>query len=440
MQEELSLHFAGAVLTFAVRLAVACIFCLVLERLLHRPQRRFLVWLFLSTGFVLYWLGVLAAIAKAVLLPQSGALSPAFHLPGLELKHIVVPAQWAGLIGNLELVGGTLYFAILIVLASRSISKHLRLNALLRLGSAPSPQMAAVLESLCRDLRVRRCDLVVLPEITSPATVYSWRPCILVPESCDQPGHVEQFADIMRHELMHVVRNDYLVAAFSDVVCMILFFHPAVWIARKKMKLERELACDLAVVEAHPDHRVDYAASLTRLVRLSMARDSSPGVDFAAPVSFLGRRIRSILVGPKELPVWQRLCSAGAGVTVLLTFAFLSPVLSLAFDVGSRPVDDPALVLHASGKPYVAEFGSAMAMPVSYNSLDPRSTALAHYAAHRALFRAPAAVNADPACAPALTLFEQGQRPARASYDLPVGGASQFLCDHPELHGEAQAH
>src|SRR6185369_12350507 len=125
MQEELSLHFAGAVLTFAVRLAVACIFCLVLERLLHRPQRRFLVWLFLSAGFVLYWLGVLAAIAKTVLLPQSGALSPAFHLPGLELKHIVVPAQWAGVIGNLELVAATLYFAILVLLIWRSVSKHL---------------------------------------------------------------------------------------------------------------------------------------------------------------------------------------------------------------------------------------------------------------------------------------------------------------------------
>lgn len=436
MQEELSLHFAGAVLTFAVRLAVACVFCLVLERLLHRPQRRFLVWLFLSVGFVLYWLGVLAAIMKAVLLPRSGAMSPAFHLPGLELKHIVVPAQWAGVIGNLELAAVTLYFAILVVLVSRSFSKHLRLRALLRLGSEPSPEMAAVLKTLCRDLKIRRCDLVVLPEITSPATVYSWKPCILVPESCDRPGRVAQFADIMRHELMHVVRNDYLVAAFSDVVCMILFFHPAVWIARKKMKLERELACDLAVVEAHPDHRVDYAASLTRLVRLSMSHDSSPGVDFAAPVSFLGRRIRSILTGPKELPTWQRLCSAGAGVTVLMAFALVSPVLSLAFDLGNS-AGDPALALHASSERYGVDIGGPLAEPVSYNSLDPRSSALAHYAAHRAAFyRTSAIATSDPACAPALTLFSHYQRHERASYDLPVSGAAQFLCDHPELHGD----
>ena len=439
MQEELSLHFAGAVLTFVVRLAVACIFCLVLERLLHRPQRRFLVWLFLSIGFVLYWLGVLAAIAKAVLFPGSGAISPAFHLPGLELKHIVVPAQWAGVIGSLELAAATLYFAILIVLVSRSISRHLRLRALLRLGSTPSPEMAAVLKTLCHDLKVRRCDLVVLPEITSPATVYSWKPCILVPESCDQPDRVEQFTDIMRHELIHVLRNDYFVAAFSDVVCMILFFHPAVWIARKKMKLERELACDLAVVEAHPDHRVDYAASLTRLVRLSMTHDSSPGVDFAAPVSFLGRRIRSILMGPKELPAWQRLCSAGAGVTVLLVFALVSPVLSLAFDLGNWPADDPALALHASGQPYVAEFSDPVPMPVAYNSLDPRSSILTHSAAHHALFgRTHAGVTSDPDCAPALTLFSQEEHPARASYDLPVSGAAQFLCDHPELHRQAK--
>lgn len=437
MQEELSLHLAGAVLTFAIRLAVACIFCLVLERLLHRPQRRFLVWLFLSIGFVLYWLGVLAAIGKAILLPQSGALPAGFHLPGLELKHIVVPAQWAGIIGNLELVAATLYFAVLIVLVSRSVSKHLRLRALLRLGSEPSPEMVVVLKSLCRDLKIRRCDLVVLPEITSPATVYSWRPCILVPETCDQPGGVEQFADILRHELMHVVRNDYLLAAFSDVVCMLLFFHPAVWIARKKMKLERELACDLAVVEAHPDHRVDYAASLTRLVRLSMTHDSSHGVDFAAPVSFLGRRIRSILVGPKEVPMWQRLCHAGAGITVLLVFALVSPILSLAFDLGNPPATDPALVLHAATESFSAELDRPMALPVAYNSLNPRASALAHYATFQPITnRNSARVNtADPACAPALALFSH-EAPARPSYDLPVAGAAQFLCDHPELHGE----
>jgi hypothetical protein len=47
-------------------------------------------------------------------------------------------------------------------------------------------------------------------------------------------------------------------------------------------------------------------------------------------------------------------------------------------------------------------------------------------------------MNPDPACAPALTLFEQEQRPVRASYDLPVAGAAQFLCDHPELHGHTR--
>jgi hypothetical protein len=112
--------------------------------------------------------------------------------------------------------------------------------------------------------------------------------------------------------------------------------------------------------------------------------------------------------------------------------------LSLAFDLGNS-AGDPGLALHASSERYGVEMAGPLAAPVSYNSLDPRSSALAHYAAHHAaFFRTAAIAISDRACAPALALFSQAQQHERPSYDLPVSGAAQFLCDHPELHGDRE--
>jgi beta-lactamase regulating signal transducer with metallopeptidase domain len=100
------------------------------------------------------------------------------------------------------------------------------------------------------------------------------------------------------------------------------------------MRIERELACDRAVVEACPDHRADYAASLAQFVRLSISpRRSAPEVQFAAPSSLLGRRIRSILLEPVALPQWNRMCSAGLAATMVMTLLLFAPQMSVSFDL-----------------------------------------------------------------------------------------------------------
>ena len=136
---------------------------------------------------------------------------------------------------------------------------------------------------------------MVLPGLKSPATAGWWNPRILLPEVCEQIGPTPQVADVLCHELVHVARRDYLWAGLSDLICCLLFFHPAVWKARKAMVLQGELACDLAVLETRSGDRADYADSLTYFVRLRMLQDGfSLGVDFAASAS-LGLRIRTIL-------------------------------------------------------------------------------------------------------------------------------------------------
>jgi hypothetical protein len=178
--------------------------------------------------------------------------------------------------------------------------------------------------------RISRTKLLVLPGLASPATAGWWIPRILLPEVCEQIGPTAQVADVLCHELIHVARRDYLWARLSDLICCLLFFHPAAWQASKAMALQAELACDQEVLEKRPGDRADYAGSLTYFVRLRMLQEGfSLGVDFAASTS-LGLRIRTILTTPQPAAWWKGCSRAIAGLSLITAFSFLAPLMALS--------------------------------------------------------------------------------------------------------------
>lgn len=325
------LHLIGAFVTFFIRMSVASLLCLLISRLIRRPSQRFILWLAFTLGSAAFWVVALAGAFRPDI-----KIAAHLHIPGISFSPLEVSARGGQVLVSLAWIVGWIYISCLVVLCSCWIWKGFRLRRLLQLGSASSAEFSSALAALCQDLGVKSCELVVLPGIASPATVYWWRPRILLPEMCHQPGRLTEFVHIMRHELIHIRRRDYLVSAVVDVFCTVLFFHPAIWVARRFMRIERELACDLAVVEALPNNRADYAESLARFMRLSFtAKSESLNVYFAAPASLLSTRIRSILSEPAISPAWKRITSAGAGIAVALTFAVLASQFSLSFHVAS---------------------------------------------------------------------------------------------------------
>lgn len=327
MQVDRSLYLFSAVLTFFVRVGVVGLSCIVLSRLLRRPKHRFLVWLLFSLGSTAYWCATLAEVAW---LPSYGASHAAHPIP---LSHFTVPVSLEQQFAAVAWFLMSAYLVGVFSLVGLRLWSRLRLRQLLRFGSGPSPEFATALETVCQEFGVKPCELIILPGIASPATIYWWKPRIILPEICHRPERLDQFMNIMRHELVHIRRRDFLVSSLMDALCNVLFFHPALWMARKRMRMERELACDLAVVAARPDDRADYAASLAQFVRLSLSARNSTAVQFAAPASLLGTRIRSILREPIAAPAWNRLCSAALGLAMVAAFTFSVPQLSITFDL-----------------------------------------------------------------------------------------------------------
>jgi beta-lactamase regulating signal transducer with metallopeptidase domain len=332
MTSDLSLYFAGIFLSFTLQVAAGYIACSLLSRVLTRPRQRFAVWMTFLAASGVYWVALAAWSARVVFHPLIGGNQmPAGAVGSSPLAiSYLVPFAWSRSVLLASKVVFAVYVVVVALLMFSFLWRRLRLRLVLRHARPASPSLRPLLEMACRDLRISRCDLVILPGIASPATVGWLRPKILLPSVCEEIGPTRRLADVLQHELVHVARRDYLWAGLSELLCHMLFFHPAVWRAQKRLFFERELACDSAVVETHPDRRADYADSLAFFVRLRMLEEKAGvGLDFAASASTLGKRVRFVLAGPPSLPWWKRASRAVAALAVMGVFAVVLPAITV---------------------------------------------------------------------------------------------------------------
>jgi hypothetical protein len=182
----------------------------------------------------------------------------------------------------------------------------------------------------------------MLSGATSPATFGWFRPTILLPALCLEQDHSE-LEDILRHELHHVRRWDFVWNGFAIVCRVLLFFHPAAWYAVRKMQFDRELACDLAVISDSPGRRALYAECLVHFARLNLTQDPKAwGIDFAASSEHLKARVHSILAGSKKRSGWLLGLRAACGLTLFAGFLAAVPSLAVFLSYARPQISQPS--------------------------------------------------------------------------------------------------
>jgi beta-lactamase regulating signal transducer with metallopeptidase domain len=212
-------------------------------------------------------------------------------------------------------------------------------------------QDAATLELIADVCRRLQWDGVLELRQTSrtpiPLCVGWKRPCILLPPEWRSWGDMTLRA-VLAHEISHIVRRDVAWQMVARVACYLYWFHPLVWLAARKMRVERETACDdsvLAIVE----RPVDYASVLLRFAREMVAHRTPIAALPMSSFSGLEGRVRAILdksrprspVGPRV----SRLCALAA-VLVAAAAASLSPLsregMAAANEANARKIDSQA--------------------------------------------------------------------------------------------------
>src|SRR6185437_4967225 len=85
--------------------------------------------------------------------------------------------------------------------------------------------------------------------IAAPVTWGILNPVILVPNTFDQLPEESRRA-ILSHEIAHIQSHDFAMRTLAEIARALLWFQPLIWIARRHLRHEQELACDDRVLES----------------------------------------------------------------------------------------------------------------------------------------------------------------------------------------------
>lgn len=104
---------------------------------------------------------------------------------------------------------------------------------------------------------------------TMPMAWGIMRASVLVPGDADTwPAH--RIRVVLLHELAHVKRRDCLTHLVAQLACAAYWFNPLVWMAARRLRTERERACDDLVLAAGT-RGSDYADQLLDIARVMQA-------------------------------------------------------------------------------------------------------------------------------------------------------------------------
>lgn len=127
--------------------------------------------------------------------------------------------------------------------------------------------------TLQRQSTRRHVVLCTSSSVRVPTAIGLLKPAIVIPGWVRQELSAEEINQILIHELAHLRRWDDWTNLVQQLVKTLFFFHPAVWWIEKKVALEREMACDDAVLAETASPRA-YAQCLAHLAEKSFLQRS----------------------------------------------------------------------------------------------------------------------------------------------------------------------
>lgn len=134
------------------------------------------------------------------------------------------------------------------------------------------------------------------PLVKSPMTFGIFKTYVVLPMHLDEWMPLENLRYILMHELHHYKYKDIETNVILIIYQIIYWFNPLVWIAFKEMRLDREIACDTAVLKSFGAHCYrDYGNTIINFAELSSHRKNFTWTNqFNGPKEQLKKRIEKI--------------------------------------------------------------------------------------------------------------------------------------------------
>jgi beta-lactamase regulating signal transducer with metallopeptidase domain len=185
-----------------------------------------------------------------------------------------------------------LYAAGVLLLVARLIAEQVTIRRLARRATEVSePELTRLLIECEQRTSVRRpVRLLRSREHTMPMVFGTRAPAIVLPAVADTWSR-DRCRAVLLHELAHVARYDCLTQMAAALACAVYWIHPGVWWVARRLRVERELACDDRVLTAGT-HAGEYAGHLLELAySLGGHRTPALAASMARPRQLEGRML-----------------------------------------------------------------------------------------------------------------------------------------------------
>jgi beta-lactamase regulating signal transducer with metallopeptidase domain len=232
------------------------LFAWILLRLVGRrdSSTRFAVWFFALLAIAA--LPVLGVAASSARLSSAGSAGSAITVPSSWALDIFF--VWAAIAGvSLLRVGVGLWH----------LGKLRRSCSVIDVTTL-DPLLQAALQGF---QSVRHVTLCQSDDVRVPTAIGFLKPVVVIPTWSLHELSISELNSILIHELAHLRRRDDWTNLAQQILKALLFFHPAVWWIQNQLSLEREMACDDAVLAESANPR-GYAQCLISVAEKSFMR------------------------------------------------------------------------------------------------------------------------------------------------------------------------
>jgi beta-lactamase regulating signal transducer with metallopeptidase domain len=225
------------------------------------------------------------------------------------------------------------YLAIALLLLTRLALEPIALRRLARASrELTDPEWRALLDETQTEMGVTdRVRLVQATRDVMPLTFGTLAPTVVLPASADAWTDDRRRA-VLLHELAHIARRDCFVQRLTAIASALYWPHPGVWWAARRLRVERELACDDRVLAAGEGAR-EYAGHLLELAHsLGSAPAPATALGMARPRQ-LETRLLAVLDAARNRTGIRKGARTVAAVVALV---ILAPLVAVRAEIVPR--------------------------------------------------------------------------------------------------------
>jgi len=213
-------------------------------------------------------------------------------------KHTVPPKRTSGFsIPSGREVLGAVWIIGVAVYGGVAVAKVVRSSLRLRRQRKPPPDdLRTRVGQLLSDFKMKAPPKVwLLDGIGQPFVWGLVRGDIYLPADYLKIDNTAHRRNILGHEVCHILRLDAAVNSLQVLAQVIFWFHPFVWWANQKIRMEREKCCDEMAIAHLGTKAKEYSAAIVKAIICEHeSLRPVPSLAVAGPIKDIEERIRAM--------------------------------------------------------------------------------------------------------------------------------------------------